>query len=148
MNYELRDYEPCQTSHEQLKRVILGLVTILYYIYATLSRPNTHNSQQPHHTSRHNKCNAMKMHSGKLEKRRMKDLIQMAKSRDLGALHYQSAVFKTNRIWRNAPKVIVSRIMGDYKNNTLGENILLYVSINRTTHLQLLFSRTPFPTHG
>lgn len=53
----------------------------------------------------------------------------MAKSRDLGMLHYQSALFKTNRIWRNAPKVVVSRIMGDYKNDTLGENILLYVSI-------------------
>ena len=49
----------------------------------------------------------------------------MAEPRDLGTLHYQSAVFKMNRIWRNVPKVIVSRVKGNYKNTMLGQNILM-----------------------
>ena len=72
----------------------------------------------------------------------------MAKSGDLGTLHYQSAVFKTNRIWRNAPKVIVSKITGDYKNNTLGENILLYVSIAELHTYNYLFPACLFHPMG
>lgn len=72
----------------------------------------------------------------------------MAKSGDLGTLHYQSAVFKTNRIWRSAPKVIVSRITGNYKNNTLGENILLYVSIAELHTYNYLFPARLFQPMG
>lgn len=49
----------------------------------------------------------------------------MAEPGDSGTLHYQSAVFKTDRIWRSVPKVIVSRVKGNYKNTMLGQHILM-----------------------